>query len=287
MVITRRMTKEKPQDFTPSSGVMAPNPTEFNMESFSKAMEGFCKAMTPPTPPPPKPDLFSGDIFQEPEVFMNQLRVHIEAQKLTEEGTKNEIVQFLTGEAATWYANLRNQIDSFESFRELFTERYNSEERNDMLQSLLYGVSQKQNERAVEFILRKKKLCTRLNLNWEESRLINLIRRQLRPDYRIALGPHPLNSINELRKACIEIDNYVHGDTTQVTQQNKSPVFVKPAAPKWRREMPSRENGNIPKCHYCPERHFHRNCPVLRERYPRSAGNEQQAALQRPEGQRP
>lgn len=308
MVITRSQSKQGSYSNSKSEGLVAPNnnsipenetnsadmPNDDNRQSDAnpedkhannsqemfnanlvKILEEVCKAVTPAPPPPPKPDSFSGDILQDPQVFINQLDTHVQSRQLTTEGVTNEIGLFLTGEAALWFDSLQQQIDTFDCFRTLFNEKYQSAARTDKLYELLYSVPHREDERAVEFILRKRRLCTRLNIQWDDERMIGLIRRQLQPNYRMTLGPYPIKVMDEFRRACAEIDEYVHGDpaestakkvsankTTIESAKNSKKVTAHASHPQGKQSTTNEKQ--LPQCRYCEERHYHRHCPVLK-----------------------
>lgn len=273
---------------------LAPN-NDYRMEEMTKLLETFCKAVTPAAPPPPKPESFTGDVYQDPQVFLTQLETHLDSKQLTPQGTVRHIADLLGGEAATWFQHISEQVDSYDCFRRLFLERYCTDEREDTLHALLYGEEQKQQERAVPFILRKERLYRRLRLNWEDKRTVSLITRQLTPDYRIMLGPHPLASVEELRRACAEIDEYIHGKFTEQRNESKKSFnkpFVRrnlpdtsqpkrPARPiATAAPAPGNSHTGPPSCQYCPERHWHRDCPVLRARW-QPSGEERRVGASR------
>lgn len=275
-----------------SREITADSSREINV-NLVKILEQVCKAVTPAPPPPPKPDSFSGDILQDPQVFINQLNTHIQCKQLTTEGVINEIGLFLTGEAALWFDSLHKQIDTFNCFRTLFIERYLSAARTDKLYELLYGVPHGDNERAVEFILRKCRLCRRLNIQWDDERMIGLIRRQLQPNYKMALGPYPIKVMDEFRRACAEIDDYVHGDpagsssrkpnSNKTTTENvKNTKKTTTPATSSQDKQASTSEKQLPQCRYCEDRHYHRHCPVLKakiQQVPQS-GEDQRAGLE-------
>ncbi|KAK9738010.1 hypothetical protein QE152_g10232 [Popillia japonica] len=130
------------------------------------------------------------------------------------------------------------------------------------MHEMLYGEPQKSDERGLEFIWRKRRLCQRLYPDWTEDNVISLIKRQMRTEYKVALGPHRYCSINELRAACIDIDELFH-DTKRknylTPSSNSSSIKNKPKPP-----TPSQRE--VPKCRHCPEKHWHRDCPVLKQK---------------------
>ncbi|KAK9720002.1 Integrase zinc binding domain [Popillia japonica] len=199
------------------SGSQNPVAPEFDMATFAKQFQSFCTAMTPTTTQPPKPDTFSGNIFEDTEGDPSGL--------------------FSREETVVGRTHIRDQ------------EQFSCERRTDKMHEMLYGEPQKSDERGLEFIWRKRRLCQRLYPDWTEDNVISLIKRQMRTEYKVALGPHRYCSINELRAACIDIDELFH-DTKRknylTPSSNSSSIKNKPKPPTpSQRELYSNRDGYL------------------------------------------
>ncbi|XP_039291201.1 activity-regulated cytoskeleton-associated protein-like [Nilaparvata lugens] len=139
----------------------------------------------------------------------------------------------LQDDAAAWWRDYGEFVTTWEQFR-------------DRLQPV---------ER---FIRQKLQLQQRLGTNLAEDEVIALLIGQLSSKLRtLVRAAHPTN-YEEL----IMITNDLETDL------NSQPKYKppQPTAPAWppHREPPPRFNYNqLPQCHYCPAKHFHRDCPEL------------------------
>ncbi|KAK9667552.1 hypothetical protein QE152_g41290, partial [Popillia japonica] len=206
--------------------------------------------------------------------------------------------------ASSWFDKKKQrQVDDLDSFKLLFREQFSCERRTDKMHEMLYGEPQKSDERGLEFIWRKRRLCQRLYPDWTEDNVISLIKRQMRTEYKVALGPHRYCSINELRAACIDIDELFH-DTKRknylTPSSNSSSIKNKPKPPndtkrknyltpssnsssiKNKPKPPTPSQREVPKCRHCPEKHWHRDCPVLKQK----SGEEQRTGPNTASGSR-
>lgn len=130
------------------------------------------------------------------------------------------------------------------------------------LNAQLYSKKQGEKEPVTVFLQQKYLLALRLLPDAEEDTLVPILLESLRPSIRRVIRAASPRSFGEL------LDRAVEAKLDEADEQpQKEPKKEEPRKTPAQQRLSTlgderRRNG--PPCHYCPEYHFHRDCPVLR-----------------------
>lgn len=263
---------------------MAPN-EHYHPSVGSEAERGLDQfvAALRSTLPPVITATFHGLKHEDPERYLRQLEQQLLDYRIRPEQWADYAVRQLRGEAATWaekYTGL--QID-WPEFCERFRHHFCGAQHHAELLAELYGQKQA-SESAELFLLRKIKLLRRLAPGSEEASIPMLIQ-QLQPGIRPMLRVSPPTTLEELLQRAVTIEEDIRenerwtrrvrsaGDCPERRAESDQHHQASRSADTGRRytKEERRQSSQAPRCRYCPERHFHRDCPV---RQAQQAGNE-------------
>ncbi|KAK9694516.1 hypothetical protein QE152_g33498 [Popillia japonica] len=166
---------------------------------------------------------FSGQLVEDPAVFLQRLEVHLQDHNLqTPEDIDDAILPHLTGEAATWYG--RNQA-SFLTLTE-FQRRFRAEP-------------------ITAFAQRLRRPCLRLNPDWPEPALLDHIISKMTDRYCLPIAQANPQTMEELYQACEKWESLLE-------RRNATPDPRTSERPKPQRDQPKERNAapdqRHPKC---------------------------------------
>uniref|UniRef100_A0A1Y1K253 Retrotransposon gag domain-containing protein n=1 Tax=Photinus pyralis TaxID=7054 RepID=A0A1Y1K253_PHOPY len=232
---------------TPSSGAQHSQHTLDMLKALTDALQNAQKTASPDLP------TFSGDHLEDPTVFFSTLEQTIQTTDPTEK-LKTAAAQ-LKGEAAKWWNSYEAFSPTYNDLKNYTREKYDSSKIRGKMQSEFFGREQGA-ESPQQFLQRKAQLAKRLKIPIGEH--LELLRDLLHPRIRVAFLTTTPTSLLDLVRHAEEIEN-----CNKALPRNNQP---RPSPP-----TPADRPPNTPKCHHCPEYHFHRDCPVLTRR--RDQGN--------------
>lgn len=188
----------------------------------------------------------------------------------------------LQGEAARAMQPFTQLGLTWEEFAGQLKRRFG---RNPLLVANLFTHHQEAGEDVSAFIFRKRQEARRLLPHFTDQDLAMVLYNQLRPEVRQHLPPLWTNT-GELEERALAVQDALRNNGVyqqqypQNRRQRAAPAPDRPAAPPRHPTTPRqpaapRQDDAPPRCRYCPEFHWHRDCPV------RSSGNAEGAgALQ-------
>ncbi|CAG9769983.1 unnamed protein product [Ceutorhynchus assimilis] len=233
-------------------------------ESFLKAVQTIANTIDKKEKRP-RPS-FNGLEFENPSNFITKLEEYFNENNTSTEDKVEIAAQCLKNQASKWFQVYRNANLSWDMFKSLFHEKFNSMQTLAQLTSQLYGSHQQPNELCSIFISRKQGLFYRLLPNNPESLLVNMLIEQFQPDIRSRIRGLTFNTIQQLSQTVTTIEN----DLSQIPkyQNPKSQSTNSNMAnqdrqhPRMERNLNQSQAIKPPsRCRYCNEWHFHSECP--------------------------
>ncbi|XP_063218716.1 activity-regulated cytoskeleton-associated protein-like [Bacillus rossius redtenbacheri] len=202
----------------------------------------------------PRP--FRGQDHEDPVKQLQHWEQALQTQGIPQGEWIDHVGGLLMGEATGWWKSHEGLYDTWEDFASSFANQFGSLPRIAELTAQLFSRKQKDNEEIESFLARKKKLYERLypdrNVKEFLPTALELVRPNLRPFLR---HPPPKDWAElHLRATAVQRDY----------QETRSTPHGKVNAFPTREEKPG-SRQEVPKCWYCPERHFNAECPVRRQ----------------------
>lgn len=227
--------------------------------------------------PPVVTATFSGLPHEDPEKFLTKLQAQLENQRIPVDQWAEFAERQLRGEASIWAKRYQGLQLDWPEFVQRFNHRFNNTLAVASLWSDLYGRKQSASESVEIFLLQKLKLLRRLAPQCE-LQFLPVIIEQLRPELRIQLRAVPVRNFEDLmnRATLAEKDELEAKSTSRPAKNTPNScdgsrgdsldqVGGRPIVEittKGEDKAAQRRSSLAPWCHYCPERHFHRDCPV-------------------------
>lgn len=208
---------------------------------------------------------YSGLDYENPERFLRDCERHFTTLHTPEDQRVRVASAALKGDAAKWWNCYENLDVTWQKFQELLRARFDSPSEKTRLYAQLFSQKQTEKEDVALFLQQKYQLSLRLKPDEDELSRVMTLMELLTPEIRkLVRGTKPQDFASLLANA--------RGAEHDV----RPPTGTKPkAAPN---KEPSKSGGNadasvtknettlLPKCWYCPERHFNRDCPVQKAR---------------------
>ncbi|KAK5649587.1 hypothetical protein RI129_000616 [Pyrocoelia pectoralis] len=209
-----------------------------------------------------KPELptFAGEPLDDPKTFL----VELEKKSPQDDDTAKlkTATKQLKGEAAKWWKTYEGFDLTYEEFKSTFNDQFDTERLRAKLHAEFLSREQK-TETCQAFLQRKAQVAKRLRLDINQH--LDLLKDLIHPRIRSFLRNTPATTILELVRLAVLYEE----------DQKAIPKEANAAS-----SPPPERRPNMPRCHFCPEFHFHRDCPVSRQR--QDQGNEQAAGISHP-----
>lgn len=214
---------------------------------------------------------FAGRDYEDPNVFIRGCEEAFLANNTENHARVRNASRALRDDAARWWSVYKNLNLSWHKFCELLRSRYASQNVLMRLSAKLYGQQQAEKESTGLFLEERHLLARRLLPNATEEAIVAVLLESLRGSIKKILRGSTYDSVEELidRATQIERDEleernaYKRNATAQVVLPNSS-------RGKSRNQVVRKDQAReLPQCHFCPERHWNRDCP----RNPHRVGN--------------
>ena len=211
------------------------------------------RALKAPAPPQPE---FSGLSHEDPRAFIKECEAYFEKSGADPAHWTRIAGKSLLDEAAKWWSPYKSFSLPWEQFKELFQNKYASQTVENGLRVSLYSRKQAEKEPTAIFLQKKYLLAKRLCPQNTEEELIGTILETLRPSIKRVIRAADPRTFAELMDRATQAEaDEIEGQSTRVKEENT------------RKPTPNNlQEARLPACHYCPQRHFHRDCPVLAQR---------------------
>ena len=212
----------------------------------------------------PQPTLptFTGSDHEDPHNFLQECEEHF-AQTATEPSQWTRIAgKALIESAAKWFELYKTISLPWAKFKEVLIKKYSGTTTLMRLQTTLYSKKQSEKENTAIFLQQKYMLALRLRPEAPEEEIVAILLESLRPSIRRAIRASAPTSFTELFDRAVEAEADEVDDVPK-KEVRKEEVKIKPTPEPVNYTAPTRR---MPPCNYCPERHFHRDCPVFNSR---------------------
>lgn len=183
--------------------------------------------------------------------------LHICTQELSEtrrpvDVWTKEIGDRLREDAARWFQPFKTLDLSFAEFSASLRRYCTHPRRIESFRADLFAERQASHENTEAFLRRKAKTASVVAPDVDEGVLVKLLVPLCQERARTFLYNARPRSVEEVLYLAAEYE-----------LDHPRP------APNVARGERAERNASLPPCRYCPERHFHKDCPVLIQRYPR------------------
>ena len=270
--------------------------------------EGGLRPENAPIPPAPQPNLddwryllralvstnlelpeFAGRDHEDPEVFIRECITSFNVNRTEVHARVRLASRGLKENAAHWWAAYKNLNINWDKFCELLRNRYASQNVLMRLSAKLYGQPQSEKEGTGMFLEQRHLLARRLLPEAPEGKIIAVLLEALRGSIKKLLRSSNFDTVEDLISRAVQIEQ------DEFEERNANKRYAPPATPssaqtqKPKTSAPTlaaSSGGNtnlaqsnatrpLPRCHFCPERHWNRDCP----HNPRSQTTENQRGV--------
>lgn len=208
---------------------------------------------------------FGGDLVENPERFIQACETSFRDSKMDILDWPWLAQEQLRGAAAAFWQPYAVMYPTWQLFCEKLLKKYNNEAVLGKVSVEFYSRYQTSQENPEAFLTRKNQLYRRLFPADEEipKGLLPLLREQLRDIYQPYLIGVNFTSLDHLMEVASLLDTKLAFSPKYVNPRISAPANQNRPAPKPSVEVTA---PMAPQCRYCPERHLHKDCPVLNER---------------------
>lgn len=236
--------------------------TETSFDIIQQLLAGMQSLTAKPTVDLPT---FSGGLLEDPTRFLDALADLSPQDTPTDRLLAAE--KQLRGDAAAWW-NAFTEVDrTYEDLKRMLLDKYDDIQVQAQLSAQYYGLKQTSREAVKDFLQMKAKLAKRLNLQPQDhiSLFIGMMLPEVRPLLR---QPQPRTMLELIARAMTAEEDVREQAAAKKALPTPRPKQAEASTPLERRP---------PRCHFCPEFHFHRDCPIFTRRNP-TPGNDQPTA---------
>lgn len=228
---------------------------------------------------------YHGNDEEKPEDFLKHLDNYFSIYNFPDDQRLEIVTSCLKDSAADWWKPRKVIINSYDDFKRELLKEYSGTQRLELIRAKVLTVAQKKGDSVVDFLNLKVKMLRRFDNTSDESETCKSIIKLIEPGLQCHLRTRNPSTLVDLVLEADEYEKLIKQDREQQqrksnpnTSSNNSSAFnVKPTSRTERKESPSTSDFPLPKCYYCPQRHFHKDCPVAREKFNwrnRNSGND-------------
>lgn len=224
-------------------------------EQWEALRQALCRQL--PTVPQ-----FHGLDHEDPERFITRCTEYFEALHIPDERRTRTASKGLKGAAETWFRACKEMDLDWDRLAELLRLRFNSRQIKSEIAAKLYGVQQGEKEPVGPFLQRKYMLFQRVRPTEDEATKVEALIGTIKPSIRRFLRSQEINDYAGLLTIALQLEadendsrNKAKGNTTKMIPSETNNGKNK-----------DRQQSSNPKCRFCPEYHWHRDCPVFQKR---------------------
>ena len=228
--------------------------------------------LTTPRPQLPELPTYGGLDHENPETYIVGCQAFFTAHNVPADYQVPVATRGLRGDAEKWWQPYRFLPFTFARYCELLRARFNNASILGRLQSDLYSRKQGEKESVTKFLQEKYLFFQRINPNTQEATMITTVLELIRPTIRKSLRDRTYDDYSALLSLAIKIE------ADDEEEQRVKARAAKSSSEKSHSEKSSTESRTTPirppKCNFCPEYHYHRDCPIRKSRAETTSGNE-------------
>lgn len=210
-------------------------------------------------PRAPRKPIFTGADYDCPLRFLEEFQQYAEVLGIVGDRDRAaELVSCLEGKARELTTRFPVHALSTAEITEELKMMFGSPTVIRDLRIRLDTDNQGRGEGVREYIMRKYLLCRRLYPYASEEEQVHRILFVLQPEMAGLIRSHRPRTMSELRTLATEMEAVLRG--------LRSSLAPRPTPrPQPRQQPPPRSQvQQLPQCRFCPDQHWHRDCPVLR-----------------------
>lgn len=151
---------------------------------------------------------FSGD-YNGPSVnaFLEQVNEYSISRNVSKSDLCNSAVELLTGRALIWYRSVRSQIKSWDEFVRLLRAEYEPHDYELELWDEIRSRTQGPDETVSSYFACMINLFARLPMEPSERQKLQVLQRNIAPDFIRGLGLIKVETVEELRGLCKQLES--------------------------------------------------------------------------------
>ncbi|KAI5724261.1 hypothetical protein M8J77_000459 [Diaphorina citri] len=209
---------------------------------------------------------FYGKYEEDPNEFLEKCESNLIAAACPPEQWLYAVTPQLKDRAKDWWIAQKITCKTWEDFITRFTKYFNGPSQLVRAQAQFYGETQQEHEQCERFVGRKLQMWRRLNPQIDDRHAIPSIIQMMKPairPYLITTPPRTIEQLlsisSEIERDCTQLQPHIKDHHSSHNGPKRNSDYNKKQHPK------SEPISHIaPKCHFCPDYHFHRDCPVKR-----------------------
>lgn len=205
---------------------------------------------------------FWGKDHESPTFFLRNMERYFQSMRIPDVHRTATAAGALKGSAAHWWGDYRGLDFTWEQFEILLTRQYDSPTVRGKLQAQLYSERQNDKESVGVFLHRKSLLFRRLHPQENEISMVVALLELIRPTIRQAIRASGPRSFDDLLSRAVEAE-HDEKELTRVAPKKDEKKPLPKSEPTTKGTSPP---SSLPRCWHCPERHFNRDCPVLKQK---------------------
>ncbi|XP_033229286.1 activity-regulated cytoskeleton-associated protein-like [Belonocnema kinseyi] len=204
---------------------------------------------------------------EDPEAFLNHCEVYFTEASIEQSLWSRMVTKSLTEKADKWYEVYKTLSLPWAKFRTLLTQHSAGVATLNKLHIKLYSTKQEEREATGIFLQKKYLLALRLLPLAPEGQIVSLLLEALKPSIKKVLRAANIATFEELVERAVQAE-------ADESEENPRRASRDPPAKNGTTTTNSTSNVEAnsaparppPQCHYCPGRHFHGECPVIKAR---------------------
>lgn len=149
-----------------------------------------------------------------PKDFLQHVEEFATSRNISNTALYNHIYDILSGPALDWFRSKKDTLQDWSTFKTAFTKDFEIVDYDYKLMKTIDARKQKSNERIIIYFSSMESLFSKLHEPIQEKDKINIIRRNLQPEYGQRLSPQDLHSITSLLESCKWIESCMQVSTS-------------------------------------------------------------------------
>ncbi|XP_033213829.1 activity-regulated cytoskeleton-associated protein-like [Belonocnema kinseyi] len=204
---------------------------------------------------------------EDPEAFLNHCEVNFTEASIEPSLWSRMVTKSLTEKASKWYEVYKTLSLPWAKFRTLLTQHFAGVSALNKLHIKLYSTKQEEREATGIFLQKKYLLALRLLPLAPEDQIISLLLEALIPSIKKVLRAANITTFEELVERAVQAEaDETEGNPQKAAREQPAKNTTMSGTSLTGAEAKSAPTRPPPQCHYCPGRHLHRDCPVIKSR---------------------
>lgn len=209
--------------------------------------------------------MFAGMDHEDPQTFLSQCEQYFTNAAIEPAVWSRMVTTCLMERAAKWYELYHGLALPWSKFSALIKQHFAGVAALNKLQIKLYAAKQEEKEAVGVFLQKKYLLALRMLPTADEEQITSLLLESLKPSIRKVLRAAKISTFEDLVERALQAEA---DEADEATRKPSASRAAPAAAQPGNLVSATTAPRSPPQCHYCPGRHFHRDCPILKTRQP-------------------